>query len=367
MKKSIIRLTLLTIAVMAPQVNSTGLSSSQNGSEDIRTRNICGPLALAISTSYLGKPELFDRIFELLPPDGEPRTLNELKATADELGLSTRAVRWRPGRDLNFSCPAIVRLDPTSTAGIGHFIVVLRTSGDAVQVLDMPHAPTWVQKKKLWDLWDGIALHVAASGSDLPREAGPSTHTMVSTLAFSAGALTLLALAVPLRTMRAKNLSPEYASGPRRRPRRFVLIAVILAAMISPTLARWGADARSPIDQPAFEVFPPFQPLTINASTLAAGTPERVTTSYRIYNRTERPASIGRVSTSCGCASPEPSAHQIPAGGSIEFRVDVEPMREQTRYYTIDVLFDQPENYHIEMSGSITVLPDTDALPAGSR
>ena len=67
---------------------ATGSTPAPSGQpvEQPADLNICGPLALAAAASYLGRPELFDPVFSLLPASGKPRTLNELQAAALELG-----------------------------------------------------------------------------------------------------------------------------------------------------------------------------------------------------------------------------------------------------------------------------------------
>ncbi|MGC8642616.1 MAG: cysteine peptidase family C39 domain-containing protein [Isosphaeraceae bacterium] len=330
--------------------------------------NICGPLALAAAASYLGRPELYDPVFSLLPASGKPRTLNELQAVASELGLAARAVRWRPGRFLEFPCPAIVRLDPLSTAGVGHFVVVLRATGGTVQILDPPAPPSQVPEKKLWQVWDGIALHIATSESDPSRDEGAGSFLWVPALAVVCGLSTVLLLMIPGRLRRSAGVAPADVNEPegrRRRNARWVLLLSALApgVLLSPTLLKWGAQRASAIERAGIEGLPPFRSIAVDTRAMKKQGKKRASVHYVLRNRTTRAAVIAKVSTSCGCASPRLPAHRIPAGGSVELTVDVEPLEKMVRAFTIDVLFSHPENYHVELSGSISELARNESGP----
>ncbi len=308
--------------------------------------NICGPLALSSVAAHLGHAELHDRIFMQLPPDGRPRTLLDLSETASKLGLATRAVRWKQGKPLRFVCPAIIRLDPLSTAGIGHFVVILRSTGDSVQILDLPNSPTWVPEKKLWDLWDGIALHVACNRADLPGGNDRGWNVLLPALSIIVGLSSLSLLAW-------SRFRGDIEVGGRRVTRLLLLSAAVPALLATPTLARWGQYQASPIERALIDGSPSFKIITVDPQVLKDSGKTRVNARYVVHNRTNRSATIMKLSSSCGCALPRATGREIPAGGSVEIIVEVEPVRGQTKNFTIDVLFDRPENFHLELSGSI--------------
>ncbi len=282
--------------------------------------NVCGPLALSCVAIHLGRPDSYDRIFALLPPDGQPRTLLKLSEVASKIGLASRAVRWKQGKPLEFKSPAIVRLDPLSTAGIGHFIVVLRSAGGSVQILDFPNPPTWISERRLWDLWDGIALHIATSEECLP---GGDDRRSRSWLPASCIAVGLLSLALLAWTGRRTTLER-----PRQRQGSWILVmsAIAPAIVAAPTLTRWGSDRSSPIERALIEGSPSFKTIVVDSQALKDGGKNRVPVRYLVHNRTDRAAAIARISSSCGCALPRVSSREIPAGESVEVVVEAEPL-----------------------------------------
>jgi len=167
---------LIVVALLpiftAPHPARADVDTGAGAAQDFEVQNVCGQLALSAVAEYLGRPDAVDAAFKALPADGRPKSLDDLLVTARRLGFAASAVRWHGRRPLSFSCPAIVRLNPSDSGGIGHFIVVLKSAGDFVQVLDLPGPARWVNADKLCERWDGVAIHVANSEADLPPRGG---------------------------------------------------------------------------------------------------------------------------------------------------------------------------------------------------
>lgn len=96
-----------------------------------------------------------------------------------------------------------------------------------------------------------------------------------------------------------------------------------------------------------------FQRVTAPAAGRPAEAPPRAVMTYRVYNRGRRPARIGRISTSCACASGKLSANTIPPHGHVDVKVEVQPKKGQRRPFMVNVAVIEPVNYLLEFGGEV--------------
>jgi hypothetical protein len=312
-----------------------------------RRRDVAGPVALACAAAYAGRPELFDAAFGRFPLDGGRHTLANLQATAAGLGLVTRAACWRPGGRPEFHGPAILRMDPLGGAGSGHLLVALEATGSRLLILDLPHAPEWVPTEKLWEAWDGVALHVATSEVGLPPRRSAGRRTLVCVVAVALG-LSVLVVAGIERA----NVRPG-----RPAARSLIASAIAVAVMVAPALGEWGVDRMSPVSRPALQAVPTFLPLRVDALIAETVGPRGIVAAYRILNRGDRPAIIERVETSCGCIATTLSSSTIPARGSVGLSIRIQPARDRPRALSARVVFREPAGHQLEVAGKLTVSP----------
>jgi hypothetical protein len=309
-------------------------------------RDVAGPLSLACAAAYAGRPELFDAAFGRLPASAGRRTLDDLRAAAAGLALSTHVACWRPGGRPEFPGPAILRRDPLGRTGAGHLLVALEAIGDRVLILDLPHDPAWVPTERLWDTWDGVALHIATSEAGLPRGRSAAGRILASALAATMG-LSVLVIAALGR-----------AGGRPGRPaaRSLIASAIAPALIIAPTLGGWGVDRLSPIGRPVLQAVPAFLPLRVDARTAETVGPMGIVAAYRILNRGDRPAIIARVEPSCGCTAMVSGSNRIPAGGSVGLSISIQPARGRPRAFSARVVFREPAGHQLEVAGRLTVI-----------
>jgi len=174
----------LTTSVLVPV-------TAHGGDESLEDKNICGPLALAAAADLIGKRELFTEVFRLLPPGKGPGTLEDLRVTSEKLGLHSRAVRWDRDSDIDLSCPAIIHLDAPKGKAIGHFVLLVKADQRRFLVLDPVQPAVWVSSADIWQLWDGVALHVAATETALPDPTGSFYELLRACIAVLTGTATV--------------------------------------------------------------------------------------------------------------------------------------------------------------------------------
>lgn len=139
----------------------------------------CGPLALQVCAVFLGRETSHDEIGRLLPPDGSQRSLLELKRAAEDLGLETLALRWNRELPRTIRTPAILPVEMHS--GHPHFLAMLGRRGEQVCLVDVPHAPHWIDVEELkteWR-WRGEALHLATDAEMFEELRGAQTSSGV--------------------------------------------------------------------------------------------------------------------------------------------------------------------------------------------
>ncbi len=131
----------------------------------------CGPVSLFVLGKLLGIDwKLGDVRAECqIQPDGSV-TADELRRTANSLGLHLEVVRCSPG-DLDRFAPCILHFRERQGRR-PHFCVVSRRQGTNVLVLDPPYPTHWMSEDELVDRWDGVVLVRAARSTDDSRSQG---------------------------------------------------------------------------------------------------------------------------------------------------------------------------------------------------
>lgn len=327
--------------------------------EELSAKNICGPLTLAFTAEYLGVQQAFDRVFEIMPPSGDPRSLLDLGQAAQKLGLATSAIKWKPSQVADLKAPAIIRLDTGSPDGIGHFVVLLRASGNSVQVIDVPHRPQWTTFEGIWRSWDGIALYVGTSSDELPSAAGVTRRAEFALMACLLGILVLLLLFSTVFVIRSEAgklcwyLYPHISLTGGRITMITAVSAASVAALCAWGIVSSGVDSSESVGtlraDPGFlEVRVPHLDGEVRANTVGA--------TVRIYNDGADDVTIAEVSTSCGCAAPSISSQRLPARGYAEMSVVVKPPIAGTKNFVLRVRFKEFGDQWLEIPGFVKVL-----------
>ncbi|MGE3817906.1 MAG: cysteine peptidase family C39 domain-containing protein [Isosphaeraceae bacterium] len=337
----------LLIALLS-QIPDSGTTTNRVSSDNIFAKNACGPISLATVALYFGREDTLDEIFGLLPPTGEPRTLENIRSVATRLGFQTRALRWHRGAFPVVSCPAIIRLDPLDDGFLGHFVVLMPSSRGRVQILDSPDRPYLLSPEQLWKRWDGVALHVGTSSDQLPEPLSvPLLPIGLATFAF--GIATLGLVTSRQRPPRGKPSAGAdnrpLVSGMRHPAPWVVLSAVSLACVTGLTV---NPLAPGTPEAPSLEIAPRL------AEVNATPGGESVSVKYMISNNTRSVVRLEAVESSCGCARPRLSAERILPGASIELVVDVKPSAViGSRPFSIWVSFADPELDPLELPGIV--------------
>ena len=132
----------------------------------------CGPIALEVIGLWLEEERLAAASRDEFP-ENELTNLAMLAGCAERSGFPTALVKWSENDDLSGCPPAIIPV--RNAESDTHFVPVLSVDGDIAVVLDFPHRPATVSLRslRLSEAWDGSALHVAKSRSELPRASVP--------------------------------------------------------------------------------------------------------------------------------------------------------------------------------------------------
>jgi uncharacterized protein DUF1573/peptidase C39-like protein len=332
------------------------LSGARSGARDAGTaieNNVCGQLTLAAAAEYLGGSRSLDRIFELLPPDGKPQTMDDLRITAHRIGLEASAIRWQAGISPRLPGPAIIRTRTSDRDVVGHFLLLLGLSDDLALVLDLPDAPQWIPMREIWRTWDGVALHIALSKSQIPRPEAGAENLAVPAVGILLGSCALLLL---YNTPLCRRLRSMCRTSIGHR------VAVGIAAFSAPLVAFWFLvttdgflkDSLAPASRPSLEVNPPSLNIVLDAAKGSSSVSD-VNAIFQISNRGTLPARIKAYKSSCGCALPTVSSNNIPAGGTVWISVGVRPDIGKAQSFSIWVYLDKPKQQTLELRGSVSV------------
>ncbi len=167
----------------------------------------CGPSALAVAGALNGRQIDDAALREAFRGRvGGVHSLAEIADAARALGLCVRLVRLNASSDPLARLPVIVCLKRRDDAReADHFIVLYGEKDQSSQVLDYPHAPHFVARAGLAELWNGTGLYVARSCGDLPSEPFYGGYiAMVLAFGGVATASTAICLLVTARRDRAK-------------------------------------------------------------------------------------------------------------------------------------------------------------------
>ncbi|MGC8639619.1 MAG: DUF1573 domain-containing protein [Isosphaeraceae bacterium] len=327
------------------------LTPRRSPGQTVEDKNICGPLALAAVSEYLGSPELSPEAFRLLPPSGTPRNLGELQAASRQMGLCTRALRWQRYSRVDLSSPAIIPLNPKGRRGVGHFVVLLALENGRFFVLDPPKTAGWRSSDELWNEWDGVALHVAMSESSLLRYDSYCSQKSRALLAVLLGCASAV---VGLPFLIRVSMRACLTSHPRRWPHRLTDWRV-LASICAVTAGVGGYVAsrhqRVAARGPFITAIPDARLIRLRWEELPKS--GAVSTDFLVQNNTDKVAKLTRVDTSCGCARPTVSATEIPPGGRISIKVDVSPGANKVTKFKITAHFRIPTEDKIVLQGCI--------------
>lgn len=97
----------------------------------------------------------------------DSHTLDELKDAARKLRCIARLVRFDPANARLPDRPVIVRMDRfNSSRPKHHFVVLYGTKANAVQIIDFPRKPQWVNLVSLQEFWDGEGLEIRSASDD---------------------------------------------------------------------------------------------------------------------------------------------------------------------------------------------------------
>lgn len=135
----------------------------------------CGPHSLSLAARLSEHPldeTALRRAFGRADLNG-PCSLEDIRAAAAALGLSTEVIRLDPKklRDTNTArAPLIAALRADAPGRPAHFVVFYGRleDGSGLQMLDYPARPLRADWTFLADRWDGIGLYVTGSPEELP-------------------------------------------------------------------------------------------------------------------------------------------------------------------------------------------------------
>jgi ABC-type bacteriocin/lantibiotic exporter with double-glycine peptidase domain len=142
----------------------------------------CGDLALKVVAELNGLAVAAADVDKIVVDEKGMSSLDQLERAGCALGLKTLPLEWRGGVPADLSVPAI--LPVTARGGRRHFVVLVRSVGNQVQIIDYPNDPVWVPASSLASVeWSSVALHISSdpqaiadlrriAESDWPRTAG---------------------------------------------------------------------------------------------------------------------------------------------------------------------------------------------------
>jgi hypothetical protein len=271
-------------------------------------RNSCGAIALYLASGICGRPVTFEKLFELLPNDGNAKTLADLQAAARQLGLHTQAVRWESRQALRVPTPCIVALRRKEGEPSSHFVVLLASREKAVCLIDPPHQPVWLDIRELRDHWDGVGVYIAPTPDRL-KEIEPTTAPRTLSVVM----LLIIAVAVLAGVIRLSLRHGKW--GPHA-----------WCALGTPLLftSAWLSFS-NPVTHEAIP-FASFDPHTVE-HIIETHNGEGPTTEFSfemsLRNDGEQPVRLKGVRTNCACARAEWRAEVIAPHGDMPVTVTV--------------------------------------------
>jgi hypothetical protein len=213
-------------------------------------------------------------------------------------------------------------------------------------VLDLPARSTWIPISELWKRWDGIAVHIAGTTSELPKRVGDQHHLAISLLAIILLVLSGLVHHHGLRRFRRDYLCRAWQANARIILPFFVGTVIVFTVIAWHSLVRFNLSAGSG----SLEILPAYHNVSMGLiQELGA-----VEAKFRIVNRTAAVVRIQQVRSSCGCARAFVDDDEIPTGEYRTLSVVFDSKTASPRPYRISVLLERPHTSQIEVHGMIT-------------
>lgn len=167
--------------------------------------NQCGLVCLQTCSRLVGGPMQFETVRGAVDTPSDEMSLLQLQEAAEEVGLSSVAVRWNEAIPEEITPPAILPI--VFPSGRRHFVTLVRTENDQAFVIDFPHDPAWIQTSRLRERygWNGTALYIARRDADLNAVRAETGWRWRYALAGVSAAALVLALPA-LRRLRRRSM-----------------------------------------------------------------------------------------------------------------------------------------------------------------
>ena len=187
----------------------------------------CGMYSLYLCAAATGEQTSLDDIRELLPPDREEDSLDDLRIAAEKLGLSACGVRWSDTVPTFRRGEAAAILPVVTPDGRRHFVPAVASRGGQLLVVDFPANAGWVFGSRLRERagWNGVALVIADDDRLLDRMLHESDRRGPILIVAAAAVLFLAGLVLP-RPRRA-----HAAAGSSRRGLTVIELLVVIGVI----------------------------------------------------------------------------------------------------------------------------------------
>jgi hypothetical protein len=338
------------------------LSSAYQSQAADRTSNLCGPLALRAAFEANGERVSLAEILAVLPAHDDPKNLLELKNAAEALGLQTRALSWGRHQQAVFPCPAVIRIRPEALSQSGHFVVVMATCDDYLQILDLPYPAVWIHRKELHAHWDGDALYLSRSAAELPSPPS-SPLRQLPRVAYCCAILGFLVSCVALA--RTRNVAPSemirsngVASAGlglvvNRKLRTIVCVSlsVLTAGTLLGVAVEHGEKERR-VGLAVIRVDHNDRQVHVSDALIRQGG-GTARLRYNLRNTGGKDATITRVTTSCACADVAIQKSTIAAQETVSVLVDIRMDQFRSRTVVLVLDFDHAIPTSLRLTGTV--------------
>ena len=315
--------------------------------DNIFNKNICGPLALSAAADFIGRSDLPAQVFHLLPPSGEPRSLDDLRSVSDRLGLQSLAVRWSREANIELNTPAVIRLKSQSSNDLGHFILLVKRSNNSFFVIDPPHPAKWIPADELWKSWDGVALHLSNSKESLPRVRGRINPGLFNCMGLVASGFTICLLVVSRLIGRNSRGSSQLVPSKLLSVTATMLLSGVIVSLIYTSLWFFSSDQKNE------------EPLSVDNKVKLVATKKvlgadsgMVTVKFKVHNNTSKTAQVSDFYSSCGCAAPNLSSRSVEPFKDMIVSVELDG-NTNIGSFRVTIKFSQPDHFILELVGVI--------------
>lgn len=122
----------------------------------------CGPVSLAVVSHWLNSPGTIEHFTHLAKAEETGiSSLYDLKYAANQSNLRAECVRLDPRRSIPWRLPMILHIHNN------HYVAAIPIDGDHLVFTDPPQSPYIVNRKMILGDWNGVALVLASSQSEL--------------------------------------------------------------------------------------------------------------------------------------------------------------------------------------------------------